>query len=180
MSRLEVPYTRFLPQTINAAADRGILLVTQGRQGMPNAMTIGWVTAGVIWGLPIMTVLVRPSRFTYGLLNEADEFSVNVMGTDMLNAVDFCGRTSGRDRNKFSECNMLPLPCDRVSVPIIAESVVAYECRVLYANHLPDNVLEKRITDRYYPTGDFHKVYYGEILGCTALTDAAERLQAWA
>src|SRR5664280_2761340 len=50
----------------------------------PNPMTIGWGTIGYIWGKWILTVLVRPSRFTFQLMESADEFTVNLMSDACL------------------------------------------------------------------------------------------------
>lgn len=47
-------------------AHEGVLLNTVGVDGKPNTMTIGWMTAGIIWGKPIVTVLIRPSRHSFG------------------------------------------------------------------------------------------------------------------
>ncbi|MBR2683498.1 MAG: hypothetical protein IKE22_09565, partial [Atopobiaceae bacterium] len=49
-------------------------LVTAGTEDAWNTMTIGWGTIGTVWGKPILMVMVRPQRYTYGLINAAGEF----------------------------------------------------------------------------------------------------------
>ena len=127
MEYTTVPYTRYLRETLSLLTDPGLLLVTQGRGGRPNAMTIGWGTVGVIWGKPIFIVLVRPSRYSYKLLEEGDSFTVCVPSKSLYDAVDFCGTRSGRDYAKFKECGLEPLPSLHVEVPGIAGSPVVYE-----------------------------------------------------
>lgn len=48
----------------------GVFLVTQGKERKPNIMTIGWMQGGIIWGRPIISVLVRPSRFHLFILRK--------------------------------------------------------------------------------------------------------------
>ena len=78
MDYTKVPYTTYLKQTLSRLTDPGLLLVSAAGDGKPNAMTIGWGTVGVIWGKPIFVVLVRPSRYTYSLLEASDSFTVCV------------------------------------------------------------------------------------------------------
>ena len=59
---------------VEGLANGGILLTT-GEQG--NPMTIGWGMLGRIWSKPVFTVLVRPSRYSFGLLEALPEFAVN-------------------------------------------------------------------------------------------------------
>ena len=40
-------------------------LLTAGTLDKFNTMTIGWLTAGIIWGKDVITCYVRPSRYTY-------------------------------------------------------------------------------------------------------------------
>lgn len=177
MDYTEVPYTRYLLETLSLLEDPGLLLVTQGRDGRPNAMTIGWGTVGVIWGKPIFTVLVRPSRYSYRLLEEGKAFTVCVPSEDLYDAVDFCGTRSGRDYDKFHECGLEPLPSLRVAVPGIAGAPVIYECQVVHWNDAVPEHLTADIRASAYPSGDFHRVYFGEVLAVRALPDAAALLE---
>ena len=42
--KIEIPYDVKFKETVNTLADCGLLLVSQGNDGKPNAMTIGKVT----------------------------------------------------------------------------------------------------------------------------------------
>jgi flavin reductase (DIM6/NTAB) family NADH-FMN oxidoreductase RutF len=176
MHYTEVPYTRYLPETLALLEDPGLLLVTQGRDGRPNAMTIGWGTVGVIWGKPIFCVLVRPSRYSYRLLEEGQAFTVCVPSEAQYDAVDFCGTRSGRECDKFRECGLQVLPSLRVAVPGIAGCPVIYECRVVHRSDVVPEHLVQEVRDSAYPKGDFHRVYFGEILVVRALPNAGDLL----
>jgi len=176
MDYKEVPYTTYLNQTLSRLVHPGLLLVSAAGDGRPNAMTIGWGTVGVIWGKPIFVVLVRPSRYTYSLLEASDSFTVCVPSRAMVDAVDFCGTHSGRDHDKFEACDLTALPSTRVGAPGIAGCPVVYECQVVHTNDVIPANLAATIKDSAYPRGDFHRLYFGQILAVRALPDAAELL----
>jgi flavin reductase (DIM6/NTAB) family NADH-FMN oxidoreductase RutF len=159
-----------------ALGEPGCLLASQGNEGKPNAMTIGWGTVGVIWGRPMFCVLVRHSRYTWRLLEERDELTVNVPPPELAEVAVLCGTRSGRDVDKFAECNLTALAGQHVGVPIVGECCVHYECRIVHRNHVDPSHLADLILDECYSKGDFHTIYYGQILGASADEDARERL----
>lgn len=178
MAKVPVHYADFFKQTIERMREDGLLLVTAGRDGKPNVMTIGWGTIGSIWGRPVFIVLVRPSRFSFSRLEETPDFTVNVPPRELAAAAAYCGKVSGRDHDKFREAGLTVVPAREVRTPIIAECVIHYECRTLHRNDLVPGALAQAVRDEYYPQGDFHRVYFGEILACYADENAAERLGA--
>ncbi|MGQ9584593.1 MAG: flavin reductase family protein [Anaerolineae bacterium] len=177
MSYIQVPYTTYLRETLALLANPGLFLVAAGRNGKPNAMTIGWGTVGIVWGKPVFIVLVRPSRYTHTLLEASDSFTVGVPSQAQHEAVAFCGAHSGRDCDKFRECGLETLPSLRVRTPGIAGCPVIYECRIVHTNEVIPANLAGEIRARSYPSGDYHRVYFGEILLVRALPDAAELLR---
>jgi len=176
MPKIEVKYTDYLQETIDVMGHGGILLSAQDAEGKPNAMTIGWGTLGIIWGKPIFIVLVRPSRYTYDLIEDIDDFTVNVPPPELKDEVLFCGTVSGRDHDKFAEKNLTATPGKKVKSPIIEECVIHYECKVVHKNDVIPDELAKEIVSGAYPKGDFHRLYFGEILAAYADEDARERL----
>jgi flavin reductase (DIM6/NTAB) family NADH-FMN oxidoreductase RutF len=169
MEYIEVPYTTHIADTLAALNKPGALLVAQGKDGYLNAMTIGWGTIGTIWGKPIFTVMVRPSRFTYRLMEEGSDFTVCVPSDEMRPVADFCGSKSGRSHDKFAELKLEKLPSLHILVPGIVGSSVVYECRSVQATDIQPDRLAADIRQTCYPKGDFHRVYYGEILAVRAL-----------
>jgi len=71
MGKKLVDYADCQEEILRAFKESRVLLVSQAKQGSPNAMAIGWGQVGIIWRKPIFTVLVRPSRYTYELIEEA-------------------------------------------------------------------------------------------------------------
>ena len=133
---------------------RTVLIVTQGKDGKPNPMTAGWLQLGGLWGLPIITIAVRPERYTYKLLEECPEFTLNVPGKNLKDAVAVCGKKSGRDMDKFAVCGMTATPGRKISVPSIEEARIVYECKVV-------------LTAQSEPITT-HRLYFGEILAAYA------------
>jgi len=176
MPKIEAKYTDYLQETIDVMGHGGILLAAQDAEGKPNAMTIGWGTIGIIWSKPIFIVLVRPSRYTYDLIEGLNDFTVNVPPPELKDEVLFCGTVSGRDRDKFAEKKLTAVPGKMVKSPIIEECVIHYECKVVHKNDVIPDELAKAIVSSAYPKGDFHRLYFGEILKVYADDDARGRL----
>ena len=165
MNRKPVPFTHQFKETMQQLDGDGLLLAATKPGGDSNAMTIGWGTIGMVWGLPIFTVLVRPSRLTYQFIEESGTFTVNVPTPAMEDFVLFCGTKSGRDHDKFDRFQMEVTPAQTVDAVTIDACPLVYECRVVQKNGVIPATFDPAILSRFYPGGDFHRVYYGEIMG---------------
>ena len=168
MERQEVRYTYGLDETLAALRAGGVLLAATKKSGASNVMTIGWGTVGIIWGRPMFVVMVRPSRHTYGFMEEAGEFTVNVPTPEMRAWTSFCGTKSGRDVDKFAALGMAVTPAQKVQGVTIDACPLVYECKVVHHNDVIPPNLAPEIVSGSYPQGDFHRVYFGEILGTYA------------
>ncbi len=142
----------------------GAFLVVQDSNGRPNPMTIGWALLGVVWSEPIMTVLVRPSRHTWGLMEKAKYFSVNVPAGKLEKELEYCGTHSGRDGDKIANCGLTAVPGSIKGVSILEDCDLFYECEIVHKTGVIRENLDPKITGTFYPKGDFHTVYSGRIL----------------
>ena len=105
------------------------VLVSCGSAEAPNLFTVAW--AGTICTRPPrVSISVRPSRHSYGLIKTSGEFVLNLPTEALARAVDWCGGKSGRDVNKFSAMHLTAAPASAVGCPLLAESPVNLECRV--------------------------------------------------
>jgi len=168
--------TDHVTEVLDVLSSRGLLLATWKQPDKPNAMTIGWGMIGCVWGKPIWQVLVRPSRYTYELIEREGRFSVNVMPKSLAGAVELCGTVSGRDRDKLDEANLTVSSGEILGAPIIDQSVIYYECRVLHANDFVPEAMVPDVRKGNYPSGDYHRVYWGEIKQCRVDRDALDSL----
>ncbi|MDP1622464.1 MAG: flavin reductase [Bacteroidales bacterium] len=160
--RKEVELFDVFHETLAKLAGDGILLVAGDP---PNPMTIGWATLGHIWNKTIMTVLVRPVRYTYNLMESTTDFSVCILPDRYRKELNICGTKSGRDINKIEDCKFDIAKCIKAESFFISESTIHFECRIVHKHLLDPATLEPGIIKRYYPQEDYHMVYYGEVLG---------------
>lgn len=100
-----------------------------------NIITVAW--AGTICTNPAMlSISVRPERYSYDIIRETKEFVVNLTTKDLVRATDFCGVRSGRDVDKFQEMGLTQQKSDHIQAPGIKESPVNIECRVVKVEEL--------------------------------------------
>jgi flavin reductase (DIM6/NTAB) family NADH-FMN oxidoreductase RutF len=106
-----------------------VLLSVNGEGGTPNMITLAWV--GVVCSAPpMLSVAIRPSRHSYGLVTKAREFVVNIPRAGQVAEVDAAGVWSGRDHDKFKELGFTAAPAQEVSAPLISECPINLECVV--------------------------------------------------
>ena len=101
-----------------------------------NVLTIAWT--GIINSDPPVTyVSVRKSRFSHQLIEKSGEFVINLVNEELVRSADYCGVRSGRNEDKFEKCNLTKLASDHVKVPMIKESPVNLECKVMEIKEYP-------------------------------------------
>ena len=109
-------------------------LIGSGAEGadgpVQNLMTAAW--AGTVCSdPPMVSVSIRPSRYTYELVEKSGEFTVNLTDRGLLKAADYCGVRSGREEDKFARCGLTKVRAEGLNLaPAIAESPVYLACRV--------------------------------------------------
>lgn len=106
-----------------------VMVSLADRNGKNNIITIAWAGT-VCTSPPMVSISVRPERYSYSILKETGEFVVNLTTRELVWAADYCGVKSGRDVDKFGELGLTPLQASGVSAPLIGESPVNIECRV--------------------------------------------------
>ncbi|MFX1518174.1 MAG: flavin reductase family protein [Promethearchaeota archaeon] len=87
-----------------------------GRQGKP----------------PMVMVGIVPKRYTFELLEETDNYSINIPTRELLEAIKICGSKSGRDVNKFDAAGLTPIKGKKISSYLIEECPVNLECKVVH------------------------------------------------
>lgn len=106
-----------------------VMVTVADDNGKSNIITLAW--AGTINSDPAMvSISVRPSRYSYDLLMKKKEFCINLTTKDLAFATDYCGVKSGRDTDKWKDTGLTPVPCSVIKTDMIAESPVNIECKV--------------------------------------------------
>lgn len=105
------------------------VLVSCAAGGRSNLITVAW-TGTINTNPPMLYISVRPERFSYGLIKESMEFTVNLTTEAMSRATDWCGVRSGRDCDKWAATGLTPVAGVDVGCPSVGESPLSIECRV--------------------------------------------------
>ena len=157
-----VDYMDVAPKAMEQIKKGAFLTVKSGKA--INTMTIGWANIGHVWRKPIIMVAVRLSRHTYSVIETAEDFTVSIPSSDMKKEIMFCGTKSGRDYNKFKECNLQTSDSQKVITPIIKVPGLHYECKIVYKSAMNPADLNKDYDAALYPEKDYHTLYFGEIV----------------
>ncbi len=142
--------------------DRWGLLTAADGEGC-NPMTVSWGGAGILWNKPVVTVYVRPQRYTFGPINAEQYFSLSFLPESLHNVMAFCGAKSGRDVDKVKECSLTVMKDE--AAPYFAESELTFICRKLYAQDIdPACFVDQAVDGKNYPNKDYHRMFIGEIV----------------
>ena len=114
------------------------VMVSCGTEDEHNIITVAWT--GIVNSEPPMTyVSVRKQRYSHDMIAKTGEFVINMTTEELAFATDYCGVRSGRDVDKFKEQNLTPVKGEKVNCPVIKESPVNLECKVVevheYGSH---------------------------------------------
>jgi len=176
MAREKIDTFRYVQKLNKLLPGNGVILVSQGKNGKPNAMTIGWCFLGIIWSRPVCIVAVRKSRFTHSLMEEGRDFTVCLPGKGMAKALDFLGNNSGRDHDKIVEAKLTPRKGISVSSPYFEECPVHIECTTVFKTDMVPGQLDVAIEREMYKTPDYHTIYFGDVKGVYAAEGASSKL----
>ena len=106
-----------------------VMVSLTDKTGNSNIITLAW--AGTICtNPPMLSVSIRPERYSYDIIKETGEFVVNLTTKELTYATDYCGVKSGRDVDKFKEMKLTKLDSEKIKAVAIAESPVNIECKV--------------------------------------------------
>lgn len=122
----------------------------------PNLITVAW-TGVVCSKPPMLSISIRKSRFSHELISRTGEFTVNLVGRDLCEAMDFCGVKSGRDVDKFAEMKLTAIPAPGLkTAPAVAEAPAFLSCKVRQVIELGSHdlfladIVQVSVADRYF------------------------------
>jgi flavin reductase (DIM6/NTAB) family NADH-FMN oxidoreductase RutF len=146
---------------------QGAFLTVKDRSGRVNIMTIGWGLLGIVWRDPIFMVAVRPSRHTFGLLENADDFTVTIPFSDVSKQLIYCGTHSGSKVDKFKETDLQTVLARNVSSPVVEiKDSRHYECKIVQISAMDKNRLNAQYDAKQYQDHSYHTYFFGKIVAC--------------
>ena len=136
-------------------------LVTAGDETGYNTMTVSWGNMGIMWNKNIVTVFIRPQRYTKEFLDRFDNFTLSFYEESSREALKLCGSKSGRDMDKIKAAGLTPV--HENGTTYFKEARLVLECRKIYLDKIrPEGFLDPSI-QKNYPENDYHLIYMGEI-----------------
>ena len=118
---------------------RPIYLVSCEHDGKKNIVSVGMFA--YFSGKPLLVGIgIAPSRYSYELIEKSKAYVVNVVDKKLVEAVRICGEESGRDLDKFELAKLTAAPAAKIAAPIIEESPLSVECKVVQEVEVGDHV----------------------------------------
>ncbi len=107
-----------------------VLLIGANVDGKPNFMTAAW--GGIANGEPPMiSVAIRPHRYTHKGIMDNSTFSVNIPSVDLVKEADYCGIASGAKANKAEVCKFNIFYGKLGTAPLIEQCPINLECKLV-------------------------------------------------
>lgn len=136
-------------------------LVTAGTRERYNTMTVSWGGAGTLWGKSVVTVYVKPVRYTHGFLEENDFFTVSFFPEACRKALLLLGSESGRDGDKVAKAGLTPKFLENAVT--FEEAHTTLLCRKIYRQDLDTAAMPETVVSAFYKTEAPHTMYIGEV-----------------
>ena len=161
----EISYKELEINPVTLFADSWGELVTGKKGDKVNAMTISWGQIGSLWGhssgMPVITIFVRPQRFSKILLDKEEYFTVCFFDK-FKKELPYLGTHSGKDEDKIQKVGFTSTSFENYSY--INEANLVFVCRKLYRQTMKEECfLDSNVREDSYPHKDFHDFYIAKI-----------------
>jgi len=124
------PCVTFFPQPTT-------LVGTLDKDDQVNLMTASW--AGIVSKTPpTIAISLNKGRKSYQNILARGEFVVNMVPAQLAVEADYCGIRSGYQEDKSAVCGFNFQSSDQVTVPLLVESPLNLECRLVQEVELGD------------------------------------------
>jgi flavin reductase (DIM6/NTAB) family NADH-FMN oxidoreductase RutF len=111
------------------------ILVSCSNDNKDNIITLAW--AGTVCSVPpLISISIRPSRYSHELISLSGEFVINIPDDKMADICNYCGTKSGKNVDKFKDLGLHKEKGVSVNAPLIKECPVNIECKVKEIIHL--------------------------------------------
>ncbi|MDD4873980.1 MAG: flavin reductase family protein [Dehalococcoidales bacterium] len=112
-----------------------VFLIGSNVNDHPNFMTASW--GGMACGTPpMLSVAIRPQRYTLKGIRQNNVFSVNIPSEDMVEQADYFGIVSGTSVDKAETCGIDVFYGKLEKAPMILQCPINLECKVVHMLNL--------------------------------------------
>lgn len=124
------PCVTFFPQPTT-------IVTTVDGAGKANLMTASW--AGIVSKTPpTMAISLNKGRKSYANILQNQQFVVNMVPASLAVEADYCGIRSGANEDKLQGSGLSLEPAEMVEAPLLVESPLNLECRLVKEVELGD------------------------------------------
>ena len=137
------------------------LLISALKENKINTMTASWGGIGVIWNKNVVTVYIRPQRYTREFVDASDYFTLTFF-EGYKKELGILGSKSGRDGDKIKEVDFDVELLE--GQPAFKQGKMVFICKKLYQGKIePNGFIDDSLDEKNYPDHDSHYIYIGEI-----------------
>lgn len=143
-----------------------VVLVGCGKGKKTNIITVALVHV-FSFEPPCIGIGIAPARYSYELLEEHPEFTINIPSKEILKAVKMCGSLSGRNVDKFEKVGLKSRESKMIDTYGIEDCPVVLECKVKDVTTVGDHVwyigeVVHSSVDEKFQRGDLLQYWAGE------------------
>lgn len=106
------------------------VVISAGEGDNANLITLAWV-GRLVSEPPTVAIGVRPSRHSYKLIEDLQEFAINIPFDNRVYDMDYCGMTTGKKTDKWKDLNLTKMAAKHIRVPLVEEFPINIECKVV-------------------------------------------------
>ena len=123
-----------------------------------NMMCASWGQIGHLWNKEVISIYVRPTRYTYEFLEKSDTFSCSFF-ENHKKELKLIGSKSGKeiDKTNIFHANIIE------KTPVFEEASMTLVCKKISQYDLDSTQFIDKDIDKHYKN-DYHRVYIGEII----------------
>ncbi len=141
---------------------RPAYIVVSGTEGQKlGVMAASWISPASEEP-PKITLAIDVESYTYSVIKEVKDFTVNIVFTDLIDLVWDVGRVSGREVNKVSKFKIQLTKSRKVKSQRLANAKAVIEASLWKEEVLGDtSLIIADVLDAYVLGGDFFDWRYG-------------------
>jgi flavin reductase (DIM6/NTAB) family NADH-FMN oxidoreductase RutF len=138
-------------------------LIAAGTSDDYNMMTASWGSMGILWNKPVVSVFIRPHRYTYEFVEKNEFFSLNILDNSYREILNLLGQESGRNMDKMNVPGLDISTTDAGTV-FFNQARLVFECKKIYFSDIDPALFIDPSINNNYPKKDYHRMYIGEIV----------------
>lgn len=142
--------------------DKEWALLTIGNEEKFNTMTISWGGLGTLWHKPVVTVYLRPNRYTYEFMENNEYFTISFYNEEYKQDLITLGTKSGRDIDKIALTKLTPEFLQEGTTFKNAKLTIV--CKKIYYQDLDISNIPADEKNKFYKNEPVHRMFIGEVI----------------